>query len=343
MRHQKGFSRFLAALVLASVPAHATQPRIALRYERGQGAERCPDEHWFRRMVAVHLGVDPFVEDADATLHAHIERADQELVGRIELRDDAGAVEGKRELRSTDDDCTELSGAMVLAIAIVAAPHHLVGPSSSDTPGASGDEPTAQPAAAPEPRATEVSPPPPPPPIARSQPARASTQERRDAGPGARFLVSFGPDLSLGVSPNLEVGGAVGIRVVGSLWAVGLEGRATLPSEDEVGFGRVSSTSVLALLSTCVQYNGAGACILASGGALHLRANLANATSALHPVATFGGRLEYAIGKKSVKVRPFLDASTLLMHTHVTSGGQRIWSTSPVLVRAGAFLDLGLP
>lgn len=127
-----------------------------LTYERGAGAEQCPNEPSLRRSVAAHLGYDPFV--AEATLHvvARITSSRRGLVGTVEARED-GELVGEREIPSPTRDCVELARALALAISVAVDPFSLTRgqqPEPQEEPAPPVD-PLVPPAAEPEPPAVE--------------------------------------------------------------------------------------------------------------------------------------------------------------------------------------------
>lgn len=195
--------------------AHAS-PSARIVYQRGAGAERCPDEAVLRATVAARLGYDPFRDEDERTVRARVTRpmggpfrADLELVDRD------GASQGKRQLISQSGECDELFLAMTLAIGIAIDPLH------------DGAPPPSAPAPA------TVVPALPPPPIAPSAaPAAPAVRDRASESParatrGVRFVPWAAALGSVGIVPGPSWGALIGVRGQWTAFSLGLEGRWT--------------------------------------------------------------------------------------------------------------------
>src|SRR5258705_4538020 len=86
----------------------AAAPVARLDYQRGAGAESCPDEAALRGAVRDRLGYDPFFDSAEQGIIAKISADGAELRGDVQLLDDAGKLRGRRELRAPTTQCAEL-------------------------------------------------------------------------------------------------------------------------------------------------------------------------------------------------------------------------------------------
>src|SRR5262245_34038263 len=117
----------LLAVVLLGVDARSSfaEPRRAqLRYARGPGAERCPDDATLRAAVTARLGYDPFtaVADGDVTIiTVAIARAGRGLRAVIDL-EARGSPAGRRVLASPRPGCDDLAPTLELAISIAIDP-----------------------------------------------------------------------------------------------------------------------------------------------------------------------------------------------------------------------------
>ncbi|HLM76360.1 MAG TPA: hypothetical protein VK459_26825, partial [Polyangiaceae bacterium] len=239
--------------------ARAATPREArLEYSRGPGAEHCPDEETLRSAVSTRLGYDPFRADAPRTITAAIARAGRSLNAVVKLLDASGNVTGKRDLTSTQNDCSELVGAMTLAISIAIDPQsELRGPASPAPPVPTAPEPPAEPPPA-EPPPAE--PPTPPSPRRRTPPVDPGPGEKTGANDGEGAPPPEPPRLqahaglsgfmTLGTSPGVSAGLAVVVGLRSGAASIGLEGRADLPtSREAVGGGLVTASLVLGTLT----------------------------------------------------------------------------------------------
>src|SRR5689334_19329560 len=79
-------------------------PQAQLRYEREGGTESCPDEDELRHAVAARLGYEPFSAGSKRVVSVRVTRRPRELVGRVEIHDENGALKGSRELTSPTKD-----------------------------------------------------------------------------------------------------------------------------------------------------------------------------------------------------------------------------------------------
>jgi hypothetical protein len=206
-------------------PTPTPTPTVRLRYQRGPGAERCPEESELRNQIAARLGYDPIREQATNEIVAAIEKTPRGLEGRVEIRDEAGKRKGRRVLTSTSLDCTELASALTLAISIAADPLSL-----GRAPAASVHAPAS---------ASVPSPPPPPAsasPVAASAsvaPVEAAAPASLPAAPAAsrEDVVPVRPRLLLGVHHAFGAGPArawgldFGLGARRGVLSLGLEGR----------------------------------------------------------------------------------------------------------------------
>ncbi|MGZ6064231.1 MAG: hypothetical protein ACXWVM_17645, partial [Polyangiales bacterium] len=108
----------IAIVLFGARVAIGDAPPTKLVYERGPGAESCPDEAAMRVEVAARLGRDPFVDQGARTVVVKIKREAGTFRGTIELLDAKGAPAGTRTLSSASNDCKELASALSLAMAI---------------------------------------------------------------------------------------------------------------------------------------------------------------------------------------------------------------------------------
>lgn len=111
----------LAAMVLFVSSGGAAQPAGRLVYQRGAGAESCPDEAALRGAVASRVGADPFEDATRPTYSVTIGLEGERLVGRVVLVDASGLTKGVREL-SAEGDCAELVDGLSLALSLAINP-----------------------------------------------------------------------------------------------------------------------------------------------------------------------------------------------------------------------------
>lgn len=171
-------------LVVASrARAEEDRPQAVLTYERGAGAEQCPNEPSLRRSVAAHLGYDPFVPEAALHVTARITSSRRGLRGTVTARE-RGEVVGEREIPSPTADCVELARALALAISVAVDPFSL-------TRGSAPPDEPRDPAPPEPPPPDPVPPPAPPAPLPSASDERAP-EDRHGFLAGARVGLGVG-------------------------------------------------------------------------------------------------------------------------------------------------------
>lgn len=341
----------VAALLVGSSAGAQGPHEARLEYTRGAGAEHCPDEASLRSAVAARLGYDPFREGAPRLIAAAITRAGRGLRAKIQLIDAAGEVTGARELASSQNDCSELVGAVTLAISIAVDPQSELRPAPPAPPPPAPEEPPSPPPAPQDPPARDPSPPaasspaPPAPPRSAAAPrpsARKETNKNEEnlnqinrieahAGLAGLFTVGTAPgvvSLGLAASAGLRRGAA----------SISLEARADLPTSAAAAEGgAVSAWILLGTLAPCYHVNALLACPLVSGGVLWgegqgVEESRRDAT----PFAAAGGRIGLEIIKVApVSARLYVDVTATLTPTSLHLNDRPVWSSPPVGVVVG--------
>jgi hypothetical protein len=193
------------ALALSVARADVERPVVALSYERGAGAETCPDQAELEATVASQLGYAPFDPHAARHVSVRLTRRGSALVAEIVSTN--GAASKRRELSSTTRDCAELSRAVALAMSVAIDP--LVLTRDPTSPSASASTSSA-PLASGAPPASASAPPPPPaptePPKAPPPPAPA------DTSPAWHLGAALYPYVAFGALPGTTFGGAISVR-----------------------------------------------------------------------------------------------------------------------------------
>ena len=194
---------WLVALVLTAVwPVVArAEEKARLVYVRGAGADDCPEEVDLRLWVMARLGYDPFSPQASRVVLARVEAREQRLEGTVEVVDQEGKSQGRRELSSQSQKCQELARALALSISLAIDPERAV---SHDSTPAKAPEPTPPPPA-PEPVAPPVAP---------------------AASPRPTWFTSLALAGSIGTLPATAFGGVGAVGLRGKSLSLALEGRA---------------------------------------------------------------------------------------------------------------------
>lgn len=132
----------VAAAMLAAPVAHA-ESSARLEFQRGQGAETCPDRDAFEAIVAARMGSSPWSHTATRLVRIHFFPDGANVSGRMELLA-GGAVLGVRTVRSGSGECHELAESLALGVALALhRPIALAAPALADVdpdPGPSASE-----------------------------------------------------------------------------------------------------------------------------------------------------------------------------------------------------------
>jgi hypothetical protein len=268
--HRSGMERSLTrnwmllavALGSISLPARG-EPAGRLSYERGPGAEQCPEEAALRRAVAARLGEDPFDPRLSRTFRLAIVSDGARLRGSVVLEAN-GVAEGRRELDAPQEACAELLEAMALAVSLTINPDLAVAeaPALQKEPNARTEpeivktrEATHAPVN-PSPRRDET----------RSRP-------RRDPrGTGPVYAIGAVAHGAVGTGPGVAAGGSALLRTGTPRAHLNLEGRVDALSRAGVGRqGTVHSTLLAAVLAPCARLAPLSGCPLLLLGSLSAR------------------------------------------------------------------------
>ena len=252
---------------------------MRLTYERGQDAERCPDETALRRGVEQRLGYDPFFPWANRTIVARIRAEHATLLGTVELVDENGIVRGSRELSAPTGQCGELVSGMALAISIAIDPASVERVRAAETTTAAQDDTVAEWSTA---RAEEAAARPP-----DRAPIRSTPPPRREHSTPWRFEVGGGAEIGVEIAPAVAFGPALRASGRRGFWSLGVEGRFLFDIGTTLRGVDVSSSVMEGALLGCFSLQVPFVCAAASIGRLAISGQ--HADEAL--VARVGPRL----------------------------------------------------
>jgi len=312
----------LAAVVLFVTPAQAAEPAGRLVYQRGAGAEACPDEAALRSAVATRLGADPFEDAARPTYSVTIDVEREKLVGRVVLIDASGLATGVRELVG-ESGCAELVDGLSLALSLAINPEL----------ASNGASPVAAPTAS----TSAVGPPPPvlaPPPSDSLPPVTESEPAPRPSWTFGLGATGYG---SVGTAPELAFGVGALVRLRRGDLSLSLESRFDPPAGGlQPNGANVETRLVAGLLVPCWHIPAAFVQACAVGLLGSLRAEAANLSGA-HPddgfYAAAGVRAAVELLELPyVRLQVRLDLLARLIPIRVTrdDGAQTIWEAPPV-------------
>lgn len=340
---------FLPLLVAMHVPSAvhaqavpAAHPEATLRYTRGPGAERCPDDETLRTAVAARLGYDPFRAEAPIGIEVAITRAGHGLRAAVRRDDPSFPRSPARVLTSPSADCGDLAEAVALTIGIAIDPIRAAG------------VPTAVHGRAPEPAALPapvVAPAPPPvqraptlaPRATRVAPAASVTTRRiaPRAGTTVAFRVAVLGGVAFAAAPAVAPTAAVSLGLRAGAFTGDLEARADLPTSMEVAPDTSVTTSLLLLhLVPCVHFRFAVGCAVAGAGALRGAVRTPDdAQSLVTPFVVAGARLGVEIPIYGpITLRGEGEVLATVTRVELRVNGRLAWSTPP----ASAVLLVGV-
>ena len=150
----------------------------SVAWEKGTGAESCPEAAKFQRDLEARLGRSwSEMSEVPQALRITIERAGKTFVAHIELRNELAELVGERTLSVRGDHCQAIEPYLSLAVALMLDPTAGLGepeaPSVQTSPSAPDREPRTEPVA---PFVREPPPPPTTAPVDSARPAAARVQ-----------------------------------------------------------------------------------------------------------------------------------------------------------------------
>jgi hypothetical protein len=314
-----------AAVVGAASAAQAT-PLWRLVYVREGGAERCPEEMELRMAVAARLGRDPFSSGASGAVVAHIAARADELLGSVELVDDAGISRGKRELRAGAATCDDMARAVALSISIAVDPERALAVDGEDPPPRTGEGSAPS---RPHVRSQRRSEP--------REPSRDRVPSRPE--PSERYVSFSAAALSVwGIAPAPAWGGTIRFQRRLGWLAFGAGALAATSLGDQIhAVGRLDTSLAAAEIEACALRGVLEACAVGLAGATWARAgDVALPRTDVGRFLAAGGRVGFA-----VPVSPlfgiFAEASLVGVWSPVraTVDGAEVWKAPPFAVALG--------
>lgn len=352
-----------------------------LEVRRDERATTCPDQPRLRRAIAERLGKEPFLDVApapgprepdddlanpfDATkkptpsqknehhlLSVHFSADANRHLAVLTLTDLGGKETGRRELTSTSSDCTELSGAVVLAAAIVIDPMVLTRPAPAPVDAGVKDDwagpPLSRPPDAPRPPPVKVAPQPVPvelPPLPR--PPGSSVQplpvKKKEAPALNAISAGLGGGVSVGQVPTVAALGELQVSWGTRYSLLTARFGLTTPGALNVGSGGVRAMVLDGGVQGCAKFLVFGLCLAANVGSFQAWAiDLPNPRpqGALFFGLGGGGVLDVPIGEL---LRLRLSASALVQpRVTLAIGGVPVWASGQFAFTALASLHFKL-
>jgi hypothetical protein len=185
--------------------ASAQELTFRLSWQRGAGAEDCPNAQQLTSAVESRLGRSAFAEPAFRHIDGGVEHVASVWRARLRVLGADDAVLGSRELEAYGPDCSSIAEAVSLAIALTIDPnalhdHH-------------DDSMRAAPAMSPASPSPPVTPPPEPPPAVPAKPAPSRNAEKLLPAAGLAGAVVPRTLLALGALPKASFGAELGAEV----------------------------------------------------------------------------------------------------------------------------------
>jgi len=295
--------------VLSALFAHAASaaehPTVRLEYTVASPEARCPSAEGLRALTAARLGYDPVTPEAGRLARVSVALRGGQVVGVLELLDEAGHTLGTRTLTAAAQSCESLAQSMALALAIAIDPQALLG--APRQPAAASAAPTE----------------PLPPPQPTSAPWRWTTR----LSVGAEVGAVPGTAVGLGVEAEAR-GERVGLAAWGQL--------SLMPSLAEYG-GFVDASAVRAGLDGCAFASAFGLCLRAGGGALTVSGRgFPGSRQSTLPLATVGPRATAAWRPApSLELRLYAGMDVALSRDSVFLGTLDAWQAPALSLDAG--------
>jgi hypothetical protein len=112
------------AWTAAAVTVRAAEPlqRVRLGWVRGEGTESCLDRDALEQRVRERLGRDPFSQEAPVSIDGIVARDGSGWHAQLRIRSNTDEALGTRQLDSGASDCSAISEAVVLAVALTIDP-----------------------------------------------------------------------------------------------------------------------------------------------------------------------------------------------------------------------------
>jgi hypothetical protein len=312
----------VAASTAAEAEAQPAQRTARLVYDRGAGAEPCPDAARIEEAVAARLGYNPFVDQSELLLRISVSATGERLSARIEVRRGESGV-GERVLDGPADDCRELAESVVLATSIAIDPTAL-----SRAPATDPESPPPIVAVPPQPQ---------------RPPEAAPAASRLEEAPselsyGGRFGISG----TLGTAPGPSFGMRLEIDLRWTHASIGVAGRVDFPASERAGGGTVEGSVLLGEVSACGWMEPVFACGVAAVGAFRgVGRDLVDSRDVTKPHVGLGGRVGVEIPiYGAVSVRLQLDVLAAITQTTLLVGDERVWTMAPVSGTFSALLGL---
>lgn len=379
-RHHVRFRSLPVTPVLISLVLTSTW---TLEVRRDERATTCPDQARLRRAIAERLGKDPFLDVApapnpgepdddlanpfDATkkpapaqknehhlLSVNFSADSSRHLAVVSLIDLAGKETGRRELTSTSSDCTELSGAVVLASAIVIDPMVLTRPAPMPIDAGVKDDwagpPLSRPPDAPRPPPVKATPQPVPvelpplprPPVAAMQPL-PPVKKKEELPPLNAISAGLGGGVSIGQVPTVAALGELHVSWGTRYSLLTARFGLTTPGALNVGSGGVRAMLLDGGVQGCAKWLVFGLCLTANVGSLQAWAvDLPNPRpqGALFFGLGGGGVLDVPIGSL---MRLRLSANALVQpRVTLAIGGVPVWESSQFAFTALASIHFKL-
>jgi hypothetical protein len=340
-----------------------TGPGVRFVYSDRSNAN-CPDESSLRSAARQRLGFDPFTPSARSTVYATITRTARGLRGEIRL-DSPGRESAAHSIESVSSDCAELGKAMALAISIaVDATRALSATQSSSSdqetsPAGKGNAtsasgataaPHGKPAAGSGAEDEHLTPPAMEPEL-QGDGSIASDANRHNGANTAtpvedsHWQVALDGLTSVGFTPGVSAGSALGAGWVGQNSSFEVAARADLPQSQNHAAGSIRVWPLLFTAAPCVNVRGWAFCGLGRIGTLHgsgqgFPVNMSGSSL----IATVGARLaNEAILSKPVRFRVFFDLDWLATNNSFDVDHRPAWATSTWAVSLGLGLTMRFP
>ncbi|MFT3707158.1 MAG: hypothetical protein QM817_05760 [Archangium sp.] len=284
-------------MVVVAAAAQGAQPTARLEYT--PTVATCPPEDVLRGLVAAKLGYDPFRPEAPMRIAVSFAESSDSLSSSVRITSAEGQT-AERTLKSAPGDCAELSASTALTIAIAIDP---LLPTRVERRPMIGEP---QPERIPE-------------------PVPGPTPETR---PALNVAIDAEALLGIGQAPEVGIGGALRVWLLGQSLAGAIEVRGDAPSSIPISGGRVGSSLFAAEASGCYRWKSLAACVLLGGGAVRAFGDgFAGNNVKWVPWVAAGARVgvQVPLGKTPLYFEAHADAVFQFVRSALLVGDEEAW------------------
>ncbi len=300
----------------------------------------CPTGQGFRAEVTSLLGRDPFSKDSPAMrIEVKIQGSGNRYSGTLGVKDS----DSSRSFEARN--CPDLTSTIALAIVIAIDPFFIRPPEAPLTEPDTEQSDSEQPDSPPENSVTlpALSPEEPVPSDDEAEPDDDEAVSPLPTHSGLRLSASLQPLVSLGLTPAVSGGLAVGVGLHQRNSSIQLSALVTTRGQEDFSMGALDAQVFYLSVVPCWDPATYSVCASMSIGALRARglAPLTERANILRVHSALGMRGYVSLlENKALRIRWFIDGQARLSRTTLTVGSDQAWSTPALFVQTGLEFSL---